>query len=62
MKIEAECSEVQGYPWFHRQFETNPGHVSIKYKKPWIKIQKRKQNKIHIGLVVQVSNTSYLGV
>lgn len=42
MEIEAERSEVQGYPWFHRQFETNPGHVSIKYKKFLDKNPKKK--------------------
>lgn len=45
MEIEAERSEVQGYPWFHRQFETNPGHVSIKYKKFLDKNPKKKTTK-----------------
>lgn len=42
MKIEAERLEVQGYPWFHRQFETNSDHVSIKYKKFLDKNPKKK--------------------
>lgn len=33
MEIEAEGSEVQVYPWFHRQFETNSGYITPCFNK-----------------------------